>query len=62
MNNFKRKKKDDQTSFTKNEFNSIIKELENTMEQSQLLASQANQINTLQTKKLGLFNYSINNK
>ena len=49
---------DDRTSFTKDDLNSIITELENTIQRSQLLASQTNHVNTLQTKQIGLFNYS----
>jgi hypothetical protein len=45
----------DPTSFSKNDFNSLIKELENTTQRSQILASEANHINTLQTKQIGLF-------
>ncbi|CAF0889501.1 unnamed protein product [Rotaria sordida] len=43
---------DNSMSFTKDNFNSIIEELENTMQRSQLLASQAHHINTLQTKQI----------
>jgi hypothetical protein len=40
------------------DLNSIINELENTMQRSQILASHANHINRLQTKQIGLFYYS----
>ncbi|CAF3469973.1 unnamed protein product [Rotaria sp. Silwood1] len=39
-------------SFTKDDFNSIVKELENSMQRTKLLASQAHHINTLQTKQI----------
>jgi hypothetical protein len=48
----------DPTSFSKEDVDLIMKELENTMTRSQILASQANHINVLQTKQTGLFCYS----
>lgn len=38
--------------------NSVFNEFENTIQRSQKIASQANHINRLQTKQLGLFDYS----
>jgi hypothetical protein len=38
--------------------NSVFNEFENTIQRSQKIASQANHINILQTKQLGLFDYS----
>ncbi|CAF3865821.1 unnamed protein product [Rotaria magnacalcarata] len=43
---------DDRTSLTKDDLNSIIKEFENTIQRSQLLASRTNHINRLQTKQI----------
>ncbi|CAF4563721.1 unnamed protein product [Rotaria socialis] len=43
---------EDRTSFTEDDLNSIIKEFENTIQRSQLLASRTNHINTLQTKQI----------
>ncbi|CAF1277499.1 unnamed protein product [Adineta steineri] len=40
------------TSFSRDDFNSLINELENTMQRSQILVSQTNHINTLQTKQI----------
>ncbi len=45
----------DPTSFSKDDFNSLIKELENTTQRAQILASEANHVNKLQTKQIGLF-------
>ncbi len=38
--------------------NFVFNEFENTVQRSQRIASQANHINSLQTKQLGLFDYS----
>ncbi len=38
--------------------NSVFNEFENTVQRSQRIASQVNHINSLQTKQLGLLDYS----
>ena len=43
------------TSLSKNKFDIVIKDLEDTMGRSQTFASQVTQMNTLQTKQIGLF-------
>lgn len=46
---------DDRKSFTYDDFNSAIEELDNTMQRSRLLATQASHFNSLQTRHIGLF-------
>jgi hypothetical protein len=43
----------DPNSFDKNQFNSIIKGLEDSVQRSQILAVKVNHLNTLQTKQIG---------
>jgi hypothetical protein len=47
----------DSTTFEKENFNSAIKEFENSIQRSQILVSQINHINTLQTKQISKLIY-----
>jgi hypothetical protein len=47
----------DPTSFQKDELNSLIKQFENSIQRSQILASQTDHINKLQTQQISKLIY-----